>query len=89
VETDTVAALYAHLGTGRSSIVAHTWMHAFVVPTGMRAVPMAGTEPQPWVGVVTTDQRPVSIVAAALLEAIADLDVARCLDQASAAAGHP
>lgn len=69
-------------------IVRHTWMHAFGVPAGMRAVPMAGIEPRPWVGVVTTDQQPVSIVAAALLEAIADLDVARCLDRASAAALH-
>ncbi len=88
VETDTVAALYAHLGTGRSSIVAHTWMHAFGVPSGMRAVPMAGAKPRPWVGVVTTGQQPVSIVAGALLEAIADLDVAARLDRASAAALH-
>lgn len=82
VETDTVDALYAHLGTGRSCIVAHAWMHAFGVPDGMRAIPMAGATPRPPVGLVISDQQPLSIVAAAVLDVAVDLDVARRLDRA-------
>lgn len=83
VETDTVAALYAHLGTGRSSIIAHTWLRAFGVPPGMCAIPMAGASPRPAVGLVTTDRQPASILAAALLEAVAELDVTSELEQAT------
>lgn len=80
VETDTVAAIYAHLGPDRSSIIAHTWLRAFGVPAGMRAVPMAGDGPRPVVGVVTADAEPTSVVAGALLAAVRDLDVAAELD---------
>ncbi len=86
VETDTVDALYAHLGTGRSCIVAHAWMHAFGVPAGMRVVPMAGTSPRPPVGLVISDQQPLSIIAAAVLAATADLDIAGRLDRAQISA---
>lgn len=79
VEATTVAALYAHLGTGRSCIVAHTWLRAFGVPAGMRALPFTDG-PRPAVGVVTTDQRQASIVTAAFLDAIADLEVPDHLD---------
>lgn len=86
VETDAVDALYAHLSSGtRSAIIAHTWLHAFGVPAGMRAVPMEG-RPRPAVGIVTADRDPTSIVAAALLEAVAGLDVVAALDRSVAAA---
>ncbi|MCI4042691.1 hypothetical protein [Streptomyces sp. TRM75563] len=41
VGTDSVAALFAHVRTGRwASVVSHTWLHVFGVPHGMRAVPL-------------------------------------------------
>ena len=86
VETDTVAAIYAHLASGqRSSIIAHTWLHAFGVPVGMCAIPLAGPLPRPAVGIVTAQRQPTSIVAEALLEAVQDLDVAGRLEQSGAA----
>lgn len=80
VDTDTVAALYAHLATRRwSSIIAHAWLHAFGVPPGMRAIPLTPRSREPAVGVVWPDRRPESIVVTALLEVIGDLDVAAAL----------
>lgn len=82
VETDTVAALYAHVATRRwSSIIAHAWQHAFDIPTGMCAIPLAEHRPRPSVGLVTTDQQPTSIMVGALIEAVQDLDVAGVLDR--------
>lgn len=61
VETDTVAALYAHLATGRwSAVIAHTWLRAFGVPAGMRALPLDGAGPQPTVGLRLGDHGPAS-----------------------------
>lgn len=80
VEADTVGALYAHVATRRwSTIIAHTWQHAFGIPAGLRAIPFAGHRPQPAVGLVTTDRQPTSIMAGALLEAARDLDVSGLL----------
>jgi hypothetical protein len=85
VETDSVAALYAHLTSGQlSCIAAHAWLPAHGVPTGMRAIPFAGASPRPPIGIVIADRAPTSIVAAALLEAVADLDVEGTLERAAA-----
>ncbi len=81
VETDTVAALYAHLGSDLSSIMAHTWLCAFGVPDGMRAIPMADPQPSPAVGVITAMRPPTSFVAAALLDVVRDVDVPAALDR--------
>lgn len=81
VETDTVDALYAHLGSGRSTIIAHTWLRTLGAPAGMCVVPMAGDGPRPAVGLVAADRRPTSLVAAALLDAVRDLDVAAELER--------
>jgi DNA-binding transcriptional LysR family regulator len=85
VETDTVAALYAHVATRRwSSIIAHTWLHAFGLPAVMVAVPLAEPSPHPMVGIVTANQRP-SLVASALLDAVRGVDIASVLSGAEAA----
>jgi DNA-binding transcriptional LysR family regulator len=84
VETDTVAALYAHLATRRwSSIIAHAWLHAFGAPPGMRAVPLTPRSREPAVGLIWPDRRPESIVVNALLDAVGDLDVAALLADAT------
>jgi len=72
VEADNIAALYAHLADMQlASIVAHTWLQAFGVPKGLTTVPMALREPSPWVGIITLDRKPNSIIAEALLSAAA------------------
>jgi DNA-binding transcriptional LysR family regulator len=69
IETDTVAALYAHLGDGRwSSVISHAWLHMFGVPAGMRVVPLSGPAHGPRVGLVVADRDPVAPLARALLE---------------------
>ena len=81
VETDTAAALYAHLSTNRwSAIIAHTWLRAFGIPTGMRALPLEGPQPQPVVGLVLSDHGPASHVAQAFLDAVAAAEVPAALE---------
>ena len=87
VEADNVAALYAHVATHRwSSIIAHTWLHAFGVPPGMRAIPLADPGPRPAVGIVVADHQPGSIVAGALIDAVREVDVSEVLNHSVAAA---
>jgi DNA-binding transcriptional LysR family regulator len=84
VETDTVAALYGHLGSGRrSTIIAHTWLHTLGVPPGLHAVPLPEIRPRPAIGLVTAAQQPTSIVAEALLEAVREVDVAGVLNRSA------
>lgn len=86
VETDTIDALYAHLANGHwSCIIAHTWLHAFGVPPGMHAVPMAEPYPRPPVGAITSPDQPASILADALLDAVRDIDVATALNESAQA----
>lgn len=81
VETDTVAALYAHLGTGRwSAVIAHTWLRAFGIPSGMRALPLEALQPQPVVGLVLGDHGPASHVAQAFLNAVVAAGVPATLE---------
>ncbi|WP_060722150.1 LysR family transcriptional regulator [Pseudonocardia sp. EC080625-04] len=83
VETDTVAAVYAHLATTRwSAVIAHTWLRAFGVPDGMRALPIEAADPRPTVGLRLGDHGPASYVARALLDAVAAAGVAAELDGA-------
>lgn len=80
VETDTIAALYAHLASRRwSSIIAHTWLRAFGVPTGMRVLRLTPPGPNPVIGVVTARNHPRSLVADALIDTIGSIDVSAAL----------
>ncbi|MFE4588605.1 LysR family transcriptional regulator [Streptomyces laurentii] len=82
VETDSVAALFAHVRAGRwASVVPHTWLHVFGVPHGMRAVPM--TEPDRTVplGLVMASREPRSALARALVEVARRTDVAAALER--------
>ncbi|MCX4868762.1 LysR family transcriptional regulator [Streptomyces sp. NBC_00257] len=88
VETDSVAALFAHVRTGRwASIVPHTWLHVFGVPYGMRAVPMTEPARTVQVGLVTTAREPGSVMARALTEVARRTDVAAAVEHLSAAPG--
>ncbi|MGH3870991.1 MAG: LysR family transcriptional regulator [Pseudonocardiaceae bacterium] len=81
VETDTVAALYAHVATRKwSSIIAHAWLHAFGVPDGMQIIPLHPPARSPQIGLVRADRDPEPMVAGALLEAVRDVDLPTILD---------
>ncbi|MCB5906201.1 LysR family transcriptional regulator [Streptomyces pinistramenti] len=82
VETDSVAALFAHVRTGRwASIVPHAWLHVFGVPYGMRAVPMVEPDRSVPVGLVTTAREPVSVMARALVETARHTDIIAALER--------
>jgi DNA-binding transcriptional LysR family regulator len=82
VETDSVAALFAHVRTGRwASIVAHAWLHVFGVPHGMRAVPMAGPDRRVPVGLMVSAREPGSVMARALVDVARHTDVAAALER--------
>ncbi|MFG2222633.1 LysR family transcriptional regulator [Streptomyces sp. NPDC048644] len=89
VETDSVAALFAHVRTGRwASIVPHAWLHVFGVPHGMRAVPMVEPARTVPVGLVTTAREPGSVMARALTETARHTDVAAALERLPGEPGH-
>ena len=66
----TVAAIYAHLKTLQlGSVVAHTWLDAFVLPEGLAQRLMVARQPGPAVGLIVLDREPNSLVAEALFAA--------------------
>src|SRR5690606_34500005 len=66
VESDSVDALYAHLGQSRRATIASTaWLPQLGVPEGFAARPMVQHGPRPPIGLVVHDRAPASIVAAA------------------------
>ena len=82
VEADTVESLYAHLRTRRwSSVVAHPWPHSYGVPSGMRLIPISPNPHTPAVGLITGDQTPWSLAAAALHDAVLAADIGTRLDE--------
>ncbi|MGW0818730.1 LysR family transcriptional regulator [Streptomyces viridiviolaceus] len=82
VETDSVAALFAHVRTGRwASIVPRTWLHVFGVPHGMRAVPLTEPARTVPVGLVTTTREPGSVMARALTDIARRTDIAAALER--------
>ncbi|MGW5432422.1 LysR family transcriptional regulator [Streptomyces sp. NPDC004059] len=79
LETDSVAALFAHVRTGQwAAIVPHAWLHVFGVPHGMRAVQLVEPAAAVPVGLVIAAREPGSVMARALT------DIARTTDMASA-----
>ncbi|MBC3193663.1 LysR family transcriptional regulator [Pseudonocardia sp. C8] len=90
VEADTVAALYAHLATGQwSAVIAHTWLRAFGVPAGMRALPLDDPGSRPVVGLVLGDRGPASHVARAFLDAVETAGVGAELERDTDAGSVP
>jgi DNA-binding transcriptional LysR family regulator len=81
VETDTVSALYAHLGTRRwSSVIAHAWLGLFGVPEGMRLVPMEPPARTHHVGLVLADRDPALSLVKALVDVAHQVDLKGELD---------
>ncbi|MDI3385301.1 LysR family transcriptional regulator [Streptomyces sp. B-S-A8] len=89
VETDSVAALFAHVRTGRwASIVPHTWLHVFGVPHGMRALPMTGPTHAMPMGLAVAAREPGSVLARALADIARRTDVTAALELVPSGAGH-
>lgn len=81
VETDTVAAIYAHVRTLRwSSVIAHAWLNVFGVPQGLRVVPLERPRRSHQVGLVLADREPEPVLARALLDTTSQVDVQAELD---------
>lgn len=66
---DALGGLHTHAAQGWSIIVAHTWLDVFPVPAGMRAIELPAASAPP-VGVLTTTDEPLPLVAAALLDSL-------------------
>ncbi|MFC0106730.1 LysR family transcriptional regulator [Kibdelosporangium aridum] len=80
VETDTVSALYAHVATRNwCSVISHAWLNMFGVPQGMRVVPLERVRPAPRIGLVIADRDPEPLVARALVDVSASVDVRAAL----------
>ncbi|MFD8736138.1 LysR family transcriptional regulator [Streptomyces sp. NPDC059618] len=74
VETDSIAALYAHVGGGaRASIVPHTWLRAMPVVGRTRALPLVDPEAGAQVSVAIHAGTPGSVAARAFVRAATGL----------------
>jgi DNA-binding transcriptional LysR family regulator len=90
VETDTVSALYSHLGTKRwSSVIAHAWLGLFGVPEGMRLVPMERPARNHHIGLVLADRDPGPSLVRALVDVAHRVDMGTALDDILRRHLHP
>jgi DNA-binding transcriptional LysR family regulator len=82
LEADAVSVLYAHVATHRwSTIIAHAWLHLFGVPDGMRIVPMVAPAQSHRIGLVLPDRVPEPMLARAVLDVAAQVDLRAELDK--------
>ncbi len=80
LETNSISTLITHVRDGPwSSVMAHAWLHAFEVPRGMRVIPLVEPETTRTIGLVWLDRDPEPILARALLNVAAGVDLERAL----------
>lgn len=76
VETNSISTLFAHVRDGPwSSVMAHTWLHVFDVPAGMKTIPLVEPTATRTIGLVWLDRDPVPILASALLDVASGVDL--------------
>jgi DNA-binding transcriptional LysR family regulator len=76
VETNSISTLLAHVRDGPwSSVMAHAWLHGSEPPPGMRAIPLVGPATTRTIGLVWLDREPEPMLARALLDVAATVDV--------------
>lgn len=76
METDSVATLLAHVGTGRwASIIPHTWIHALRPPAGARVLRLENPAVSAPIALVTTAAEPGSVLTRAFLQAAQDAGI--------------
>jgi DNA-binding transcriptional LysR family regulator len=86
VETNSISTLYAHVRAGVvRAVVAHTWLHLYPVPTGMRAVPLARPDVRQSIGLVWPDHRAEPLLTRALITTVREVDLVAVLDRSTAA----
>jgi DNA-binding transcriptional LysR family regulator len=89
LETDSVAALYAHVGTGRwASIVPEPWTRTLKPPTGTRILSLADPEVRARIVLITVAEEPGSVLARALVETARLLRLDELFDQSPDAAAR-
>ncbi len=80
VETNSISTLFAHVRDGPwSSVMAHTWLHLFDVPLGMKAIPLVSPRTTRTIGLVWLDRDPEPILARALLDVATGVDLEEVL----------
>lgn len=76
LETDSVATLFAHVGTGRwASIVPHTWIRTLGVPAGASVLRLHNPSVTALMALVTTAADPGSVVTRALVQTARDAGI--------------
>ena len=80
VETNSISTMFAHVRDGHwSSVMAHAWLHVFDVPAGMRVIPLVQPTTTSTIGLVWPERDPESILARALLDVAAAVDLDQSL----------
>ena len=76
LETDSVASLFAHVKTGSwATILPVAWLHAFGVPQGLRAVPLAEPQRALPVGLVALAAQPSPVLVRAMADVAATMSL--------------
>jgi DNA-binding transcriptional LysR family regulator len=77
LETDSVVALFAHVGTGRwASIVPHTWVRTIGPPAGAAVLELHGPSVTALMALVTGKAEPGSVLASALVQVAQEAGIA-------------
>jgi len=76
LETDSVATLLAHVGTGRwASIVPQTWIRTLSLPAGTSVLALHNPSITALMALVTSAAEPGSVVTRALIQCARDVDI--------------
>ena len=80
LETDSVATLLAHIGTGRwASLIPQTWIRTLGLPAGTSVLRLDNPSISAPMALVTSAAEPGSVVTRALIQTALDADIAEVL----------
>jgi DNA-binding transcriptional LysR family regulator len=80
LETDSVATLLAHVGTGRwASIIPQTWIRTLSLPAGTSVLALHNPSITALMALVTSAAEPGSVVTRALVQCARDIDISAAL----------
>lgn len=78
IETDSISAIYAHVASLRlSSVIPHTWLHAFGAPDRTQVLPLPRPKRSLRVGLVLAGSGPEPLLARTLVDTARRLDIQR------------